>query len=203
MPDFTFNKRTRTYSRDGRPVKSETLRLWVSEILEGARGQMKEVTEEFTAGTINRAAWTLQMRQLISRSHGAMWMLAQGGKDAMDSKAWGAAGQKIRSEADFLRGFERAIANGEAGTDAQVVARAQLYANGLHASYQAAVVARERAAGAKRVLRVLGTPQTEHCNDCESLAGEYDIESVPQIGDTECGPACLCEIIPVELGVAA
>jgi hypothetical protein len=204
MADFVFDKKTRTYFRDSRPVKPETLRAWVAEVLERTRGEMKAVTQSFVEGSINRPAWFLEMRSLVARSHGSLAMLAQGGKNAMDESAWGRAGQKIKTEAAFLRSFERDIANGKAGTDAQVVARAQLYANALHSSYEAAVLAREKDAGVKRVLRVLGEPLTGHCNDCPTLAGEYGIDEVPGIGDSECGPMCNCFIVSVEVeGVAA
>jgi hypothetical protein len=204
MLDFTFNPKTRRYSSGGKAVPPERVREWVSEIRGKAQERMKAVTEQFITGRMNRAAWTIEMRSLISRSHGAVAMLAQGGKNAMNEKAWGRAGQRIKSESDFLRGFERDVANGKAGTEAQIVARAQLYANALHGTYERAVVAREKDAGVRRVRRVLGVPMTEHCADCPGLAGEYDIDSVPQIGDSECGGACNCYTESVEAeGVAA
>lgn len=197
MPSFEFNKLTRTYFKDGRPVKPEILRGWVSDVLERARGEMASVTEDFVNGSINRAAWTIEMRALISRSHGAMAMLAQGGRDAMDASSWGAAGQKIRSELDYLRGFERAVANDEL-SEAAILSRAEKYADALYPTYAAGVLAREKEAGVTRVLRVLGDPLTGHCEDCPGLAGEYDIDEVPAIGDSSCGSACNCEIISVE-----
>lgn len=203
MPSFTFNKKTRTYSRDGRPVKPATVRQWAAEVRESAREQMEQTTARFIAGEVNRPAWTIEMRTLISRSHSAVWMLAQGGRNAMDARAWGKVGQRIKGQAEFLRGFERAVANDKAGSEAQMLARAQLYANALHSTYEAAVLDRERAAGVTRVLRVLGQPQTGHCEDCPSLAGEYDIDEVPAIGDSSCGPACYCIIESVELEEAA
>jgi hypothetical protein len=204
MPDYSYSPRTRRYSSGGKTVPPERVREWVSEIRGKAQERMKAVTEQFVAGKVNRAAWTIEMRSLISRSHGAVAMMAQGGKKAMDEKAWGRVGQRIKSEAEYLRGFERDIANGKAGTEAQIVARAQLYANALHGTYEGAVIAREKAAGVTRVLRVLGEPKTEHCSDCPGLAGEYDIDKVPQIGDSECQSACNCYIESVEAeGVAA
>lgn len=202
MPSFEFNKKTRLYFKDGRPVSPETLRSWVAEVLERARGEMASVTEDFIGGGINRAAWTLEMKAAISGSHGAMAMLAQGGRDAMDAEAWRMTGQKIKSELEYLRGFERAIANNEAGTEAGILARAGKYADALYPTYVGAALAREKAAGVMRVLRVLGDPQTGHCEDCPGLAGEYDIDEVPAIGDSECGNACNCEIISVELEAA-
>jgi hypothetical protein len=196
---YTFDKQKRLYFRDGRPVKPDTLRSWVAEVMERARSEMAETTDLFNSGTINRAEWTIRMRTLLVRSHGAVAMLAQGGKEAMDAKAWGRAGQRIRSEVDFLRGFERDIANARAGTDAQILARSQLYANAIHGTYQAGVVARDRAAGVARFRRVLGAPLTEHCSDCPGLAGEYDAGSLIMPGEgSECGPACNCFVEAIE-----
>ena len=198
MPSFTFDKKRRTYFKDGRPVPPETLRAWAAEVTEAARSEMKRATERLIAGEINRPAWAVEMRQLISRSHSALWMLAQGGKEAMDAAKWGAVGQRVKAQADFLRGFERDLANERAGSGAQVLARAQLYANPLHATYQAAVVGREREAGVRRVARVLGESPSGHCDDCPVLAGEYDIDEVPEIGASACGASCNCEVVSLE-----
>lgn len=197
MPDYTFDKKSRTYFKNGRPVKAATLKAWTADVLERAREEMGKATDSFIAGSINRPAWFLEMRGLIARSHGAMWMLAQGGRNAMDEKAWGKAGNRIKSELAYLRNFEREIANDEAGSELEIAARGRLYANALHASYAAAVVARERAAGVKRVVRVLDAG-AENCRDCPDLAGEFDIDSVPEIGASECGNSCRCEIVSVE-----
>jgi hypothetical protein len=203
MPDYTYNPRTRRYSSGGKTIPPERVREWASEVRSKAQERMKAVTEQFVAGKMNRAAWTIEMRSLISRSHGAVAMLAQGGKNAMDEKAWGRAGQRIKAESEYLRGFERDVANGKAGTEAQIIARAQLYANALHGTYERAVVAREKESGVRRVIRVLGVPTTEHCADCPGLAGEYDIDEAPEIGASECGGACNCYFETVEAeGVA-
>lgn len=201
---FTFDKQKRLYFKDGRPVKAEVLRSWVSEVMERTRGEMESVTKQFLEGSINRAAWTLEMKGLVGRSHSALWMLAQGGRNAMDESAWGSVGQRIKVQlGNHLRGFERDFANDRIASDEQAIARARLYANPLHQTYQAAVLAREKASGASKVLRVLGSPATGHCGDCPDLAGEYDIDDVPEIGASECGPACNCEIIPLEAEVSA
>lgn len=42
--------------------------------------------------------------------------------------------------------------------------------------------------------RILGVPKTEHCSDCPPLAelGWQPIGTLPAIGESECGPLCLC-----------
>lgn len=152
---------------------------------------MKRIAKLFTEGRINRPAFTIQMREEIVRAHSAMTMLANGGKRAMTERSWGRAGQKIRSEMDFLRGFERDLANDRAGSIAQIQARAEQYSNGLWSTYQNAVQAREKDAGVRKIERVLGSA-AEHCADCPSLAGVYDIDKVPPLGQQACNGACRC-----------
>jgi hypothetical protein len=202
MPDFTFDKVSRTYLKDGRPVKAETVRRWVADVLERTRGQAEAVTQKYLDKTITRAEWYLDMKGLISKSHSAIWMLAQGGRDATDAKSWGAVGVRIKSEVGYLRGFERALANDRAGTDNQILNRSGLYADALHSTFMAGIVNREKSAGVETVLRVLD-PSASHCEDCPDLAGEYPIDEVPEIGDSQCGSACRCSIESVELEEAA
>lgn len=197
MPSFTFNKKTRTYFQDGRPVKPETLRAWVAEVMERTRDEMHAVTEDFIGGGVNRAAWAIEMRGLIARSHGAVAMLAQGGRDAMDEKAWGKAGNRIKEEVGLLRNFERDLANDRAGSDAQILDRAGKYANPLWRGYFNALLANERGGDSTvRVARVL-EDGAAHCSDCPSLAGVYSIDEAPDIGESACGDSCRCYFVIV------
>lgn len=80
-------------------------------------------------------------------------------------------------------------------TPAQFVARVEKYADSTWQSSQR--INRAAAIGqgiAKRERRVLGDPKTQHCEDCPPLAemGWQPIGTLPDIGDTECGPLCLC-----------
>ena len=80
-------------------------------------------------------------------------------------------------------------------TPGQFVARVEKYADsGWHAAQNL-----NRAAAIKQGIfkverRVLGRPKGEHCEDCPPLAaqGWQPIGSLPGIGESECGPLCLC-----------
>src|SRR5208283_43254 len=80
-------------------------------------------------------------------------------------------------------------------TPGQFVARAESYADSAWQASQR--IDRGQAisqATFKFERRVLGMPKTEHCSDCPPLAamGWQAIGSLPSVGDSECGPLCLC-----------
>ncbi len=78
---------------------------------------------------------------------------------------------------------------------AQIGARAELYATAAWQGAQKVQRASQRKTGnAKWERRILGHPKTEHCTDCPPLAalGWQPVGSLPDIGDSECGPLCLC-----------
>lgn len=80
-------------------------------------------------------------------------------------------------------------------TAGQFVARVEKYGD---SAWQAAQRINHNAAvtqgRAKLERRVLGQPKTEHCSDCPEFAGLgwQPIGTLPHIGESECGPLCLC-----------
>lgn len=80
-------------------------------------------------------------------------------------------------------------------TPNQFIARVEKYAD---TSWQAPQRINRNSAITQGVFkverRVLGQPKTEHCHDCPPLAamGWQPLGSLPHIGESECGPLCLC-----------
>lgn len=103
--------------------------------------------------------------------------------------------EAVRQEQWFDRFRDEALTPGPAMTPAQFVARAEKYGD---SAWQAAQRVNHDTATKRGVAimarRVLGHPKTEHCSDCPPLAakGWQPIGTLPRIGDTECGPLCLC-----------
>lgn len=80
-------------------------------------------------------------------------------------------------------------------TAGQFAARAEQYGNSVWQATQRVNTASIRQNGVfSYERRVMGHPRTEHCHDCPPLAalGWQPIGSLPAIGDSECGPLCLC-----------
>lgn len=100
-----------------------------------------------------------------------------------------------RVPAEPLRPGEIQVIKPPAMTPKQFVARVERYADSAWQSAQR--INRKAAVSqgiAKRERRVLGHPKFSHCTDCPPLAemGWQPVGTLPDIGDTECGPLCLC-----------
>ena len=80
-------------------------------------------------------------------------------------------------------------------TPGQFVARVESYADSAWQGAQRIDHEQTISQGVfKLERRVLGTPKTEHCEDCPPLAamGWQPIGTLPRIGDSACGGRCLC-----------
>lgn len=80
-------------------------------------------------------------------------------------------------------------------TPGEFVARVEKYGDSGWQAAQQINRSRALSRGAFRLeRRVLGNPRTEHCSDCPPLAalGWQPIGTLPHIGESECGPRCLC-----------
>jgi hypothetical protein len=187
-----WNKQTRRYEKGGKSIPPETVRRWVLETVEQAKANLKAIGEGFTTHR-NTAEWVTASRSELRRMHTALAMVAQGGRSQMDVKAWGRVGNMIKSEANYLRQFERDLANGKV-SDAQLLARVLAYGEGGYKVYQNMVKAREAEAG-MFARRVLGASE-KHCDDCLEAASPDFVPAheVREIGDSQCGSLCHCDV---------
>lgn len=186
-----WDKQKRQYIRNGKPIPPQSVRQLVLDVIEKAKERLSAIATK--AGT-NRAEWFIESREELKRMHMALSMVAQGGRAQMNVRAWGRVGQVIKSEMEYLRGFERDIANG-GQSDAEILARAIRYAAAGYKTYQNGVFAREKDAGVGFARRVLD-PNAENCEDCPSLATDHflPITEVAEIGASACGGMCRCEL---------
>lgn len=189
-----WNKEKHRYERDGKPIPPSSIRKMVLATIERAKERMRGIASQLVNGTINRPAWFLASRNEVKRMHTALAMLAQGGRAQMDAGSWGRAGQMIRSELNYLRGFERDIAN-ELRSEAQILADAIKYSDAGYKLWSNMVLEREKKLGTGFARRILDEG-TEHCEDCPALATEefIPITEVAEIGASSCGSFCHCDI---------
>lgn len=107
-----------------------------------------------------------------------------------------AAEKEAQRQDQYFDKFEYDLAGPEPTmSPKQFAARVEKYADSGWQSAQR--INRTAAIGQgthKMERRVLGDPKTSHCEDCPPLAeqGWQPLGTLPQIGDTECGPLCLC-----------
>lgn len=189
-----FNKKTRRYERDGKPIPPASIRKMVLATIERAKKRMRGIAAQLVNGTINRPAWFLASRNEVKQMHTALAMVAQGGRAQMNAGSWGRAGQMIRSEINYLRGFERDIANG-VRSEVQILADAIKYSDAGYKLYSNMVLTRERELGTGYARRVLDE-SAAHCEDCPELATEefVPITEVAEIGASSCGSFCRCDL---------
>ena len=178
----------------GRAVKEQTVKKWVREIGDTAKQRMRSITEREVAGDISRASWELAMRDEIKNLHRTMATIARGGKEQMTQRDWGRVGNVIAKQNAYLNQFGSQVAHGQV-SDAQQLARAELYANSAFSTYENAVAVRNAESGVTRARRVL-EDGAAHCADCEDFATDefIPLDEIVPIGQSECQSNCRCTI---------
>lgn len=121
--------------------------------------------------------------------------LATSGPAPLTGNELAGADQEAQKQEEFFDRFHQDVLTDDPPTPAEFVARAEKYADSAWQGEQR--TNREEAIRQGRFRlerRVLGDPKTEHCTDCPPLAavGWQPIGTLPFIGDSACGPLCLC-----------
>jgi len=133
------------------------------------------------------------MMQEIKTAHVASASLSQGGWAQMTQSDWGATGQMIREQYDYLRNFASQIASGEQALDGRALVRADLYADAVNGTYSKMETRDAIAEGFDEEIRDLESG-VDHCDGCIEQAGHWEpIGTLDEIGDEECSTRCRCE----------
>lgn len=150
------------------------------------------------SGRISAADFEAVMRAELRDLYNGTSALARGGWSQMDAAAWGRNGQILRGEYDYLAGFVQDIADGKL-TEAQAIARAQLYAGKAYSRYWAEDQLL-KIAGGHTEERWMDTGDAVECQTCLNRAklGWVPIGSigaVPGDGSSECLGHDRCELL--------
>jgi hypothetical protein len=201
MPKFAWSKSRRRFidKATGRAVRSDTLRRWINETVDGATARTERLAELLNARRIGGREFQMAMTSEIRLGQGAMAAAAYGGLGAMKPSLWERVGRAVGKQLGYFMRFATELISGQV-TPAETVNRAGMYQESLYASYTNHTVLRENDSGRGFVRRVLD-PGASHCTDCPELAGVYPIDQVPPIGASQCGSRCRCDIV-FEDGVA-
>lgn len=190
MPDFTWSKAKRRYYTDSKPVDDATLNKWIGETVDASKLRVRTFTQAYVDGKINHAEWHLAMQDEIRVGSRAMAQMANGGN--LSPKMLGSLGSAVREQNKYLMAFSSDVENGVVALGNGMVARAEMYAEGLWSRYQNFVRLREKGAGLVSERLVLGAAQ--HCNDCPADAslGWVAIGTLAAIGNRTCLSRCRC-----------
>lgn len=197
LPGFGWNAAAkRYYDLDtGVFVSKSAIRTGLENMMDQSALNMNALTQKLVDGGISLADWQSGMMAEIKAAHVSASALANGGWAQMTQSDWGAAGQMIREQYNYLRNFASQIASGEQPLDGRCLVRSDLYGNASNGTYEAMRTRAFLAAGFEEGRRVLETG-ADHCDDCLEYASEgwMPIEDIPEIGNSQCLTRCRCEI---------
>lgn len=194
MAVFSWSKSERRYYRDSEAVSDELLDDWVRTTVDNAAIRIRAFSQDYVDGKINHAEWVIRMRDELKNGIRGVTQLANGGK--LTASQIGQMANVVKAQYGYLNAFSLAIENGSVLLGSGLVARAQMYAEGLWAHYQNAVVLRERKAGAKEARLVRGGGKRESCEECiaDAAMGWVDADKLAPIGSRKCVSRCRCRI---------
>ena len=180
----------------GRFVPQSEIRNALENLIDQSGLNMNALTQSLQDGKISLADWQTGMMEAIKQSHVASAALANGGWAQMTQSDWGATGQLIREQYDYLRNFAKEIADGTQALDGRLLVRSDLYADAANGTYWEMDKRDHLQSGFDEGRRVL-EQGSDHCDDCLEYASEgwMPIDEIPEIGNSQCLTRCRCEII--------
>lgn len=189
MP-FIWDAKSRKYSSNGRAITDRQVREWIADAVDRAKSRIESFSLEAKAGRINRAEWGVRMKEEILNMHRAASMIASGGRSQVNNRTWSRVGSVVRFHNQKFQTFFA-----EVTTDLTKLntGRATMYADGMFATFENMVRAREMKAGMKFEQRIRSAI-SEHCADCDAEAakGRQPIGTLRAIADSSCMTRCNC-----------
>ena len=176
-------------------VSKAAVREGLEAVIDSSALNMNAVTQSLIDGNISLAAWQTEMMSQIKLSHVASAALANGGFAQMSQADWGATGQLIREQYDFLRNFAREIADGTQAMDGRALVRSDLYADAANTTYWNMNTRSFTQDGYDEERRILDSDRSTSCDDCIEFADEgwQPIGTLPEPGqDSVCMVRCRC-----------
>ena len=179
----------------GKFVSSASVHDALETVMDASAIRMNKLTQSLIDGEISLASWQSSMMEQIKITHISSAALSQGGWAQMTQSDWGATGQLIRQQYDYLRNYAADIASGKQALDGRALVRSDLYADAANGTFWEMDKRGHLADGYDEGRRVL-EPGADHCDDCEEYASEgwMPIDEIPEIGNSQCMTRCRCEI---------
>lgn len=201
MSQYQYDPRASQYrnKENGRLVG----RAKILELLDTERARLEtsltRLTSQLQNGSVTVAQWQREFYEDLKRSHIRMGLLAGGGKNAPYSKnLYGAIGQNLRSQQEFLVQFRRDIQKGKYKDNPEKLKwRARLYADSIRDSFNDGEKIARNTEGFDLAKRVRD-PQANSCDDCRRYASSGWVpisEVVPPKTRCECKWRCRCHLI--------
>lgn len=155
--------------------------------------RIRATTQQMLDGKLALQDWQTRMARELKDAYVVNVQIGRGGRNATQFSDYGRIGGRLQFEYRKLDEFAQQIKAGEAGSAAQVMARANQYAGGPRTAYFDGQQAAKEEAGLTEERRVLNP--AEHCDDCVGYAAEgwKPIGWFPPPGTgSACGHNCRC-----------
>ena len=175
----------------GRFVASSTVRRELDRYLDNS-DPAKALAEALRGRQVSLADWEVAMRRHVKNTHLNAIALERGGWANMTPADYGRAGQIIREQYGYLKGFAADIASGKQRLDGTLGVRAKLYTQAGRESFYRSKQA-NLAAGVDMVRSVRHA--RDSCVECVSLDGKWFRVGDPTYklpGQRICTKNCRC-----------
>ena len=196
QPEYTWDAEAQRYrDKRGHLVPKAWVLAWILRAVGRSKKAFEKVAQEYLDGKITELQFQAIMQQGIASGHRAMAAIAAGGAALLIGNLAEQARNIIATQRAYMVRFAAQIATHQL-SDAQVLARAAMYADALYGTFANIQTAREATLGGQRYARRIIDPAADHCDECPDLAdlGWVPIEEMVPIGDTTCLTNCRCEI---------
>lgn len=193
--NFGWNETAGRYVdlQTGRFVPFIEVRDALESMMQSARDTMHDLTQQLIDQQISLADWQASMMSEIRLAHTAAGAAANGGWAQMSQADWGATGQLVREQYDFLRNFAGEIADGTQLLDGRALVRADMYGEAARGSFETMQTRYQLINnGMEEEIRILG--EADHCDGCleQAALGWQPIGTLDEIGEEECLTKCHC-----------
>ena len=175
----------------GRFVASSTVRRELDRYLDTA-DPAKALAEALRGRQLSLADWEVGMRRVVKNTHLNAIALERGGWANMTPADYGRAGQIIREQYGYLKGFAADIASGKQRLDGTLGVRAKLYTQAGRESFY-----RSKQANLQPGIDMVRSIKhaRDSCRDCEYLNGKWFKVGDPAYslpGRRQCNKNCRC-----------
>lgn len=196
-PTYTYDPISGTYrnATTGEAVSDDDLRAADEALIAALTLILVGLTRDLQAGKLDLATWQLQMSANLKVGHLAVGTAGYGGLAELSPSRLAVIEGAVRTQLEYLDGWARKLANGNAPLDGTMLTRAGLYGQAVRGT--AGDVAGRQAELHGAVFERNKLNPAEHCRGClaADAAGWVRIGTLPPPGQRTCRGNCRCHLI--------
>jgi hypothetical protein len=132
---WTFDESARRYrGPDGRFLSASGERALRDDFLARKQAETATLAGRVARQEITVQQWEKQMQRVVQEAHGVQYAYGAGGRRQVTDDGWRQLSDVVGKQHEYLRNFAEQLKRGEL-TEAQIAARAGMYADAANASY--------------------------------------------------------------------